>query len=488
MQQANNVLLVILDSVRAANCSLYGHPEPTTPFLERFATSEATLFEHAKAAGAKSLTSHASIFSGLVVEEHGIRTAGTKLSPEQHAFATLGRRGYDTAVFSENDWLTAVDVGLKDGFERVVGAQNIPYPESVNPDEFVSVNGPGEYGAYLREAVAAPSPLKALANGVSKKVKSDYSQLLPRGSAATTPGRFYVDRFLEWSRNRGSPWAACINLMDAHLPYEPLTEFDQWDDGSARSLQSEFQDQTWDFHGGRRPWWQKRAVESVYDGTILQCDTYLRRLIESLRARGELDDTLVIITADHGEGFGEPSRLDSSMRIAAHGVSGHEAILHVPLVIRVPGQAESTVISKPFSLSWLREILEAEKPGEIVNSIVADSKQVLSAALGLDAPGKRRAESYVEDTRPWHDDTRVVYEWDESGGQVVKHVSRGEHALTVLCRDAQTQWVQGDGTGSRGRIAAAYRTVEPASSPASGDGINDLDDETRDRLERLGYL
>jgi hypothetical protein len=124
------------------------------------------------------------------------------------------------------------------------------------------------------------------------------------------------------------------------------------------------------------------------------------------------------------------------------------------------------VISKPFSLSWLREILEAEKPGEIVNSIVADSKQVLSAALGLDAPGKRRAESYVEDTRPWHDDTRVVYEWDESGGQVVK----------------------GDGTGSRGRIAAAFRTIEPASSPVSGDGINDLDDETRDRLERLGYL
>ncbi|MFC7028103.1 sulfatase [Halomicroarcula sp. GCM10025710] len=352
-----NVLLVVLDSARAKNCSLYGHANETTPFLESFAAAEATVYEQARAPGARSVTSHASLFSGLHVEEHGVVSAGHRLDPSVSVFSSLREAGYDTGVFTENDWLTAVDVGLKDGFDTIVGARNVPFPEGMNPHEFVSNEGQGQYSAFVRAALGSDEPFKSLANGVATKVQSDYKRFLPDSVRSSTPADVYVDAFLDWSERRDGPWAACVNLMDAHIPYEPTSEFDEWGGARARRLQSSFEDQKWSFNAGDRPWWQKRAVESLYDGAIRQLDAELERLVGALRERGELDDTLLVITSDHGEGFGEPSRLRPGVRVAEHGVAIHEVLFHVPLIVRQPGQTDPRRFEDPVSLTAFPDVV-----------------------------------------------------------------------------------------------------------------------------------
>lgn len=250
-----NVLLVILDSVRARNVSVYGHHNETTPFLETFA-EEATVYEQARSPGARSVTSHTSLFTGLHVEEHNVTAAKYRVDPSKSIFDRLRRDGYDTGVFSENNWITDVDVGLSEGFEHVVGARSAMYPDALNPESFVSNYGRGEYGAFLRAAIRHDKPLRSVANGISTKLTTDYPGLVPEFMKASTPARTYIDEFLGWHDSCDRPWAACVNLMDAHIPYEPSAEYDRWGGNRLRSLQNRFEDQKWTSHrvadpGGR---------------------------------------------------------------------------------------------------------------------------------------------------------------------------------------------------------------------------------------------
>ncbi|MFC6973774.1 sulfatase-like hydrolase/transferase [Halomicroarcula sp. GCM10025709] len=269
-----NVLLIILDSVRARNLSLYGHANETTPFLSSFA-SDATVYEQARSPGARSVTSHTSIFTGLHVEEHNVTAAKYRIDPAHTVFEQLRRDGYATGVFSENNWITDVDVGLSEGFDHVAGARSAMFPEAMNPESFVSNHGRGAYSEYLKAALRSEQPLKSLANGVSTKLSSDYPSYTPEFMKASTPATTYIDEFLHWQADRTGDWAACLNLMDAHIPYEPRGEHDIWGGSECQSLHDSFLDHKWDFASGRRPWWQKKAVEALYDGAIHEMDAAL---------------------------------------------------------------------------------------------------------------------------------------------------------------------------------------------------------------------
>ena len=484
MTTAPNILLVVLDSVRARNLSCYGHANETTPFLDSFAAERATMYSQARAPGARSVTSHASIFSGLHVEEHGIVSAGHRLDPAVSIFSELREDGYATGVFTENDWLTAVDVGLKDGFDTVVGARNVPFPEGLNPHEFVSTEGQGQYGAFVRAALASESPFRSLANGVATKVQSDYRRFLPDSIRSSTPADIYVDALLDWSEEREGPWAACLNLMDAHIPYEPADAYDTWGGPAARRLQNAFEDQKWEFNAGTRPWWQKKAVESLYDGAIRQLDAELARLVGELESRGALDDTLLVITSDHGEGFGEPSLLRPGVRVAEHGVAIHEVLLHVPLIVKTPEQSAGAEVSEPVSLTQFPDVVRAARDGDVEPGAFRTAGPVLATAVGLDEPLQARAGNYVTDLSPWLGTSRAVYE--REGEVLKKYCRRDDQAITVEVRDAQTSYTVAQ--DDDGRVADAFADVEALDVREAGEDFSDLDSATYDRLEDLGYV
>jgi len=486
MSDDPNVLLVVLDSVRASNCSLYGHANDTTPFLDSFGTDRATVYDQARAPGARSVTSHVSLFSGLHVAEHGVASAAERLDPTVSVFHKLRADGYETGIFTENDWLTAVDVGLKDGFNEVVGARNVPFPEGMNPHEFVSNEGQGNYAEFVRAALGSDRPARSLANGVATKLQSDYMRFLPGSVKASTPADVYVDAFLEWSAGSDGPWAACVNLMDAHIPYEPAAAGDLWGGSKASKLQSSFDDQKWAFHGGQTPWWQKKAVESLYDGAIRQMDAELERLVTALERRGELDDTLLVVTSDHGEGFGETSRLQDGVRIAEHGVAIHDAVVHVPLLVRYPEQTEPRRFDRPATLTAFPDVVNAIRDGERPSAGFCPDGPVVATAVGLDEPLQRRASDYVSDLSPWLADKRAVFDYDEAAGVVLKYCRVRDTAATIHSRDPQTAYRVA--RADEGRVDDVFEELTELDVRTDGESLADLDDNTYGRLEDLGYV
>ncbi|WP_331235493.1 sulfatase [Natronorarus salvus] len=311
-----NVLLVVLDSVRAANTSLSGHRHRTTPALDRFA-ERATVYRQARAPGVWSLPSHVSLFTGLDVPEHGV-TIDRRIEPGHTVFERLEGRGYATGVFSSNVYITAHPVGIGDRFGTVVGV-----PESV-PEGF--------------------------------EVSGEFEMAHPTGF-------WYAERFLEWvdERENGKPWAACVNVMDAHRPYLPEPGYDRWGEEDAREVQRELGrgEFVWKFYGERYPYWYLAALEGLYDGAVRQADAVLHRLLRGLEERDGFDDTLVVVCSDHGDGLGELSAVPSEPRCIAHTLGTNEALTHVPLVVKAPAQTEGREVDELASLTRFPAAVEA---------------------------------------------------------------------------------------------------------------------------------
>jgi arylsulfatase len=479
-----NVLLVVMDSVRARNTSLHGHVNETTPFLEEFVNERATKYEQGRAPGARSITSHASIFTGLEVAEHGITSADHRLRPGTTIFETLQDEGYTTGVFSENVWITNVDIGLKEGFDTVVGPQAVPFPDAMNPRKFVAEEGKGQYRQFIEAALDDDQPVKSLVNGAYTKLSFDFREYLPGDDDKGSPGNLYRDRFLDWVDTTDGPWGACINLMDAHAPYKPKPEFDLWSDELLHRIEND-SPRKWELHAGTEKWWRQVARTALYDGAIRQTDSYVEDIIAGLEARGELDDTLVVVTSDHGEGFGERSEIRPS-RVAGHNVSVHEVLLHVPLVVKLPGQTESETVEDVATLTRFPDAVTAALDGTIEPEEFIPNGPVVGMTYGLTADDQLRARAlrFCDDISEFEHRSRVVYEQGEEHLQ--KYLSWGEKGATVEVRDAQTSYVTG--AGGRERVEEAFEGIGDAGVRDEAGGMDDVDEETIDRLEELGYV
>lgn len=480
-----NVLLIILDSVRAGNTSLHGHEHDTTPFLETLA-EKATIYEQARSPGTWSLPSHASIFTGLHVKEHGVTRAKHTLQPGHTIFEKLrDDHGYETGVFSENTWITDMEVGLKNAFDTIEGARNLPYPDAVDPSNFVLTKGQGQYAAYLKHCLKSNAPIKSLANGIVTKLAWDYPQYLPDSLTASTPSDVYADLFLDWENERKGPWAACINFMDAHLPYEPKFEQDEWGGKRLRNLQETMKDQVWEFNGGQRPWWQRKALEGLYDSTIRQIDNEIGRVMKVLDARDELDNTLVVVTSDHGEGFGEPSRIRPGARVAAHGAGIHEVLLHVPLIVKAPGQHDGERVTEVASLTQFSRAVRAALSDDWSNDIFVPEGPVIASSHGLEEPMEERASRYCDDLWQFNGDARAVFR--DEGGFVRKDVTWREEATSILVCDAKASSKTGT-EDARERVEEAFESISDVGVRGENEGLSDMNEATRKRLEDLGYV
>jgi len=316
MEQNPNVLLVVLDTVRARNTSLHGYQRETTPFLQSFA-DEVTTYTQVRAPGTGSVPSHASIFTGLHVAEHRMRDIDQQLRAGSTIWDDLAADGYDTGVFSYNSYLTQAPIGFADSFETVESGtdQRLPHPDALDPATLES-DGPSRYVEFLRRALAA-RPLQSLHNGLTMWTKG--VSWLPASLQATEEvnGSVFTDLFFDWLDDRDSPWAACLNYMDAHVPYLPEPEHNRWADAEAVELMRDLDEHVWEFVAGKRPWSQRQDLEDLYDGCIRQVDAEVERVVGGLRERGLLEDTLVVVTADHGEGFAEHGEVRPARSLAA---------------------------------------------------------------------------------------------------------------------------------------------------------------------------
>ena len=258
-----NVLLIVLDSARARNCSLYGRDNETTPFLERFA-DEAAVFEQARAPSIHSISSHVSLFTGYHVEEHNVTEHKSFVEPDATVWHRLGAdHGYETGLFTANVIVSQTS-NLADSFDTCVGPRRANFRLFERGLAPLDVQGDLTGAEYLREALAHDAPVRSVLNGVYKKLE-------PRGGSQDPDEEgadVYVDEFLDWIDAQSGPWAACLNLMDTHTPFVPDAEYDRWSDDEAHEALERvegddgpdpFTDEFWDalaaLAGERRPGW-----------------------------------------------------------------------------------------------------------------------------------------------------------------------------------------------------------------------------------------
>ena len=310
-----NLLFVSLDTVRADRLSVYGYERPTTPFLERFA-ARAVLFEDCSSVGPYTLPTHASMLSGLLPLRHNVVDSG---ADRVNAAAMpwlpqlLARSGWSTAAFTGGGFLSA-DYGFAAGFDRFGIVDPIVHRGS----------------DYARHRYARDVP--------------PYLEQIEE--------RAQLSHVIDWiEEQREQPWFAFVHTYAAHDYLPPEADralFDSAPDDTWgrdwREVQSYLAPDGWPQQGLDPA--RARRLSDLYDATLRFTDRELGAFLDALDARGLLDETVVVITSDHGEEFGEHGGL-------RHSTTLYQEMLHVPLLLSAPDVPGGRRLEQPVSLTDL---------------------------------------------------------------------------------------------------------------------------------------
>ena len=279
-----NVLILVVDALRPDHMGCYGYPLPTSPTMDALAR-RGVLFTDASSLASYTRAAVPSIFASVHPGAHGVLAQGKAvemLSDEYETLAeTLKERGYVTAAYAPNPSLNRA-FNFDQGFD-------------VYDDDF---------------------------------------QIGVRGAQDFETASKINERTLGWLRaNPGKPFFAYLHYRDVHAPYVPPPPYDKMFDkpGEGRPLSElEYKSQPPDVRRPRR----FRDLDSFiaqYDGEIRYTDDHLARFLETLSKEGFLDNTVIFLTADHGESFLEH-------RSWTHGTGLYEELTRVPLLLVLPGE------------------------------------------------------------------------------------------------------------------------------------------------------
>ena len=305
-----NVLLITIDTLRADRLGSYGYAEANTPHLDRLA-EEGVQFQQTIAPATETCPSHTSILSGVYPFQHGTLFNEGPIHADKHATTTvpeiLASRGYRTAAFVSGATLSDAICGLSFRFDLF--------------DENFS-------GWGWTSKAALKLSLFRLAAKVAPAAAEPLIQV-ERPATQTT------DQAVRWLRTRGShPFFLWVHYFDPHEPYRPPGEFvpPREDDYLSRVNGS------WtDIPNFKREQiiQNPRDVDHMidrYDGEIAYTDREIGRLFEELERLGLRQNTLVVVTADHGESLGEHDTYFD------HVSNLYDENLRVPLILRFPGR------------------------------------------------------------------------------------------------------------------------------------------------------
>jgi arylsulfatase A-like enzyme len=306
-----NVLVIVVDTLRADHLSAYGYPRPTSPNLDQLANS-GVLFENAISSSSWSLPSHASLVTGRAVHEHGM--GNVKPMPwlgwgesSLNRLPTIGEalqaHGYRTGAFSANRIYFTSNVGLGRGFMHFED-----YFDSIG-DSFVRTEFGREFARLYMNRSQKSKFTRAfryfgLGSWLDKDSEGsgDYGGIFGIRKRADEVNR----ETLRWvARDRHHPFFAFLNYLDVHFAYG----------GPA---------------GYAKPAWDHGTTIDEYDAGVKYTDDFFGRLLQGLENLGVLKNTIVIVTSDHGESLGDHG-------LSFHGAALYRELVHAPLIISYPG-------------------------------------------------------------------------------------------------------------------------------------------------------
>ncbi len=291
-----NIILVTLDTVRADHLSLYGYARQTSPHLEALA-KRGVVFENAIATTSWTLPSHASIFTGLLPHQHGADWYMPLNTRRWTLAEVLASWGYETAGFTSNFVYGEAGWGLAEGF-----------------DEYEDNRGFLLHNlGTLRVGVRIIDPFYrrwVLPDSFERRDATDMNRDIRR-----------------WVEHRShQPYFLFINYFDAHDPYlsspADARRFGTLPPGVIREARYGFE--------GRGslhlPEADRQAMVAGYDDSLATLDRALADLLGSLSRLPDWENTVLIITSDHGEGLGEHGGY-------YHGLDLYNESVRVPLIV-----------------------------------------------------------------------------------------------------------------------------------------------------------
>ncbi len=420
-----NVVLVSIDTLRADHLGAYGYGRPTSPVIDGLA-SGGVLFEQAVANSPWTLPSHGSMHTGLFPRTHGLKGYDTRLADGTSTLATLLRdAGYSTLGLVNVPWL-----GRRHGFERGFD-QYVMFPPVTTGDRTRCLNR-------------------------------------------------QIDRAIRWlDEQNAGPFFVFLHNYDVHSTYDPS---DEYLGRFASPYDGKFCGETAELERVRAGQAEMsssdlRHVIDRYDAGIRELDHDLERFFDYLEDRKLAQDTIVVLTSDHGEEFMEHGGI-------LHGRTMYEEVLAVPLMLRGPGIPAGRRVS---GLVQLTDILPtvAELAGVPAPEGVEGESLVGSWSRGETIDSRRLAYAEADHRNDEDDILRMVR---LGSVKLIHNRMTRQSRLFDLGRDPQeTEDLAAQDPETLRTLDAALRSYMDLELEPTAD-LPPLTDEQLERLRSLGYV
>jgi arylsulfatase A-like enzyme len=285
-----NVLFIIADSLRADHVSSYGYQRETTPHLDRLAERGAR-FTNAISNSVWSLPVHTTLFTGLYPSEHGLETGIRESSIQLPAVPTLAeilrRAGYSTGGFSDNPWV-GKDTCMNRGFDVYVE------PTFANSGPESIPGGLPLLARIFRLLEKLPGRLRLI---------NMLSYVFSHNRKTAVLSRLLI-RWMQSQVEQGKPFFIFANFMDPHQPYYPPVDALKHFGAPANRLHTHRVNMA--LRHANQDASQADAsfnddIIDHYDASVFSLDRRIGSIISALEESNALENTLVIITADHGK-------------------------------------------------------------------------------------------------------------------------------------------------------------------------------------------
>jgi arylsulfatase A-like enzyme len=456
-----DVLVVLLDALRADHCSGYGYARDTTPVLDRLA-SDGVLFEQVYSVSSWTKPVVATLFSGLYPARHLNNAINARMPdalvtlPEIYATA-----GYRTGVFAENNFVSPL-FGYDQGVEHFEGSDPAVYTQTILGHLL------GQVAVRFRAIMPVVEAARVL------------DGLDPGQRSFAEDGIDLPDRVLDWvgGLDDSDHFFGYVHLLKPHAPYVVPPEFDGLyaGPGSGDATRPPYVEGIGPFArtATQDPEWVSRLVDN-YDQRIRFGDHQLGQIVDGIRAQGR--NPLVVVLSDHGEEFGENGLFD-------HGHSLQEGVVRVPLVVTWPGRIPASIRVAP------------------VNRLL-DLPPSLLAWSGLDIPDQFDGEPFADLEALAGMDRTVLLEVEHGPGYGARGLVRDGLKLVVSehgASRAEELFELGPDPVEQNSIAVPgedplvwmLEELQDTSDALSGRAMiseqTGIDPSTRERLRALGYV
>ncbi|QOS13587.1 sulfatase [Haloferax sp. Atlit-10N] len=309
MTERPNIVWITLESTRADHTTMGGYDRNTTPNLQRIADSDdGRYFDQCVSHGIWTLASSASILTATYPSHHGAGMTGDAIPSELPTVAErFQQRGYDTKCISPNSHLSSA-TGLDRGFNEFVWLSKSTLREAVGIRSILS---------YIRS-------IRTHGGGLTLDTRKHGTDYMLNRLAL---------RWLEERQTTSDPLFLYLHYGGPHHPYLPPDRYlEQFAGDRELSLQElkavgiDHHENLYGHMAENSPFSEEawEALRALYDGEIAHADELVGELFDAAQSL-DIDDTVFVITADHGELFGESGLL-------AHQIVTNDAVSHVPLV------------------------------------------------------------------------------------------------------------------------------------------------------------